>query len=279
MSSTGRCFDIGNATRDSLNTFERRQKRFSKQHNIPLEQMDSFSDEKLLDKFQIDCSEAEVAGNGALMRLAPVPLFFYRFPEHAIEFSGRSGQITHGDMDVYNACRYYGALIVAALHGYKKDQLLDRDFYSKNASWFGGKRLYSGIQAIAEGSYQRAGGYNDGIRGKGYIVDALEAALWAFWSDGGSFEKGALAAVNLGDDTDTTAAIYGQLAGAYYGYTNLPQHWVKHLYAKKFILNLSKWIVYEGQKWQPTEGTTPHSASQLHSPESHPEIKPSDSSK
>jgi len=259
MSSTGHCFDIGNATRDSLNTFEHRQKRFAKQHNIPPEQMDYFSDEKLLKQFNVYCSEPEVAGNGALMRLAPVPLFFYRYPEYAIEFSGRSGQITHGDMDAYNACRYYGALIVATLHGYKKDQLLDRDFYSKHMTWFGGKKLYNGIKAIAEGSYQKAGGYKDGIRGKGYIVDALEAALWAFWSDGDSFEKGALAAVNLGDDTDTTAAIYGQLAGAYYGYKNLPQHWVKHVYAKKFILNLSKWITYEGQKWHPTEVTTPAS--------------------
>ncbi|CAF5131971.1 unnamed protein product, partial [Rotaria sp. Silwood1] len=79
------------------------------------------------------------------------------------------------------------------------------------------------IKRIAEGSYQKKGGYKDGIRGKGYIVNALEAALWAFWSDNDSFEQGVLAAVNLGDDTDTTAAIYGQLAGAYYGYKNLPK--------------------------------------------------------
>ncbi|CAF4886515.1 unnamed protein product, partial [Rotaria sp. Silwood2] len=89
-------------------------------------------------------------------------------------------------------------------------------------------------------------------RGKRYIVNALEAALWAFWSDGNSFERGALAAVNLGDDTDTTAAIYGQLAGAYYGYKKLPQHWLQHIYAKKFMLNLSSWITYEGEMWKPS---------------------------
>ncbi|CAF5008059.1 unnamed protein product, partial [Rotaria magnacalcarata] len=54
-------------------------------------------------------------GNGALMRLAPVPLFFYRDPIQAVEFSGISGIITHDDQRVYDACRYYGALIVAAL--------------------------------------------------------------------------------------------------------------------------------------------------------------------
>ena len=71
----------------------------------------------------------------------------------------------------------------------------------------------------------------------------------AFWSDDNSFEKGALAAVNLGDDTDTTAAIYGQLAGAHYTYSTLPQKWMEHLYARHFIECLSKWIVYEGNRW------------------------------
>ena len=253
MSSTGRCFDIGNATANSLHTFVRRQKYFARKHNLPSEQIDSLSDKKLLQQFQVYCSETGQAGNGALMRLAPVPLFFHRFPEYAIEYSGRSGQITHGDMDVYDACRYYGALIVGALHGYKKEQLLDIDFYKNHTSWFGGKRFYNAVKAITEGTYQRPGGYNDGIRGKGYIIDSLEAALWAFWSDENSFEKGALAAVNLGDDTDTTAAIYGQLAGAYYGYKKLPQHWVSHLYAKNFLRNLSKWIAYEGEKWHPID--------------------------
>ena len=56
------------------------------------------------------------------------------------------------------------------------------------------------------------------------MVDALEAALWAFWSTD-SFEDGALAAVNLGDDADTTGAIYGQLAGAYYGVDGIPERW------------------------------------------------------
>ncbi|CAF1108879.1 unnamed protein product [Rotaria sordida] len=108
------------------------------------------------------------------------------------------------------------------------------------------------VKQIAEGSYKKPGGYDDGIRGKGYIINALEAALWAFWSDDDSFERGALAAVNLGDDTDTTAAIYGQLAGAYYGYKKLPQYWVQYIYAKKFMLNLSNWIAYEGEMWRPS---------------------------
>ncbi len=256
MSSTGQCFDIGNATRQSIVEFEHRQKEFSREKSVDFQDMDSISDSKNLKDFEVNCSGDGVAGNGALMRLAPVPLFFYRYPSEAVEFSGISGQITHGDRKAYDACRYYGALIVAALQGYKKEQLLDVQFYSNHKSWFGNTELHPEIKSIAEGSYQRKGGYSAGIRGKGYIVNALEAALWAFWSDKNSFETGALAAVNLGDDTDTTAAIYGQLAGAYYGYKKLPKKWAKHVYARKFLEKLSHWIAYEGQNWQKTQETS-----------------------
>ncbi|CAF1546975.1 unnamed protein product [Rotaria sp. Silwood1] len=250
MSSTGQCFDIGAATSQSLREFEHRQKLFAKKHSLPLKKMDQLSDEIRLNEFDVYCSEPEVAGNGALMRLAPVPLFFFRNKYAAIEFSGRSGEITHGDKKSYDACRFYGALIVAALRGYKKEQILAKNFYSKHKHWFANEPLHEDIQQIAEGSFKKKGGYKKGIRGKGYIVKALEAALWAFWSDDGSFEKGALAAVNLGDDTDTTAAIYGQLAGAYYGYKNLPERWLQHVYAHKFLKTLAKWIAYEGEQWE-----------------------------
>ncbi|CAF2716281.1 unnamed protein product [Rotaria sp. Silwood2] len=218
MSSTGHCFDIGAATQQSIQEFEKRQNKFAHDHDILLDQMDSLSDYDLLQAFDVNCSKDGVAGNGALMRLAPVPLFFYRRPELAVDYSGISGQITHGDEKAYDACRYYGALIVAAIQGEDKKKLTSNTFYDDHREWFVNKKLHSDIMTIAQGSYKKQGGYQDGIRGKGYIVNALEAALWAFWSDGDSFETGALKAVNLGDDTDTTAAIYGQLAGAYYGY-------------------------------------------------------------
>jgi ADP-ribosylglycohydrolase len=251
MSSTGKCFDIGAATKRSLEEFEQRQRVFGQKYNISPKQIDFLSNHEFISQFNVDCSEKGVAGNGALMRLAPVPLFFYRYPNHAVEFSGVSGRITHGDQSAYDACRYYGALIVAALHGEKKEKLLADNFYSEHEDWFNNKPLHSDIIKIAEGSYKKPGGYEDGIRGKGYIVHALEAALWAFWADKNSFERGVLAAVNLGDDTDTTAAIYGQLAGAYYGYEKLPPNWLKSVYAQNFIRCLSQWIVYEGEIWEP----------------------------
>ncbi|CAF3559269.1 unnamed protein product [Rotaria sp. Silwood1] len=249
MSSTGHCFDIGAATRQSIQEFEKRQRKFAHDHDILLDQIDSLSDRGLLQAFDVHCSKEGVAGNGALMRLAPVPLFFYRHPKVAVDYSGISGQITHGDEKAYDACRYYGALIVAAVHGEDKSKLTSNTFYDEHQEWFGDKTLHPEIMTIAQGSYKKKGGYQDGIRGKGYIVNALEAALWAFWSDGDSFETGALNAVNLGDDTDTTAAIYGQLAGAYYGYNKLPKKWLESIYAKEFIQCVSSWIAFEGEQW------------------------------
>ena len=250
MSSTGQCFDIGAVTCESLREFERRQRHFANAHNIPYEDLDSFRNPSLLSQFDVFCSADGAAGNGALMRLAPVPLFFYRDPINAVKFSGLSGVITHGDRKAYDACRYYGALIVAALHNETKEKLLDDKFYEKHESWFQGDPLVQDVMEIARGSYKKKGKSGSGIRGTGYIINALEAALWVLYLDNNHFETGALWAVNLGDDTDTTAAIYGQLAGALYGFHNLPDKWVKYLYANSFINCLSKWLVHEGQLWQ-----------------------------
>ena len=256
MSATGQCFDIGNATRNSIVEFEHRQKQLAKKQYITLADIDSISELKVLREFDVYCSEDGIAGNAALTRLSPVPLFFYKTPVEAVEFSGQSGQITHGDRKVYDACRFFGALIVAALRGEPKDQLLDTDFYKKHLTWFGDIALHPEIISIAMGSYKRPGGYYDGIRAKGYIVNALEAALWAFWSDENSFENGVIRAVNLGDYTTAVAAIYGQLAGAFYGYQQLPKKWVDHLYALKFMKKMSKWIAYEGQCWDASKETS-----------------------
>lgn len=250
MSATGHCFDIGEATKQSILEFERRQKTIARKQNITVEEVDSVSNCENLNEFDVCCSNDNVAGNAALARLAPVPLFFHRYPGMAVKASGHSGEITHGHVKAYDACRYYGALIVAALNGEPKEQLLSKDFFLRHKAWFGDTPLHPDILSIAMGSYKKVGGYNDGIRGKGYVVNALEAALWAFWTDENSFQRGVLNAVNLGDDTTAVAAIYGQLAGAYYGYKNLPNRWLKHLYAHEFLIKISKWIAYEGQRWQ-----------------------------
>ncbi|UJR20430.1 hypothetical protein I4U23_023561 [Adineta vaga] len=243
LSSTGHCFDIGNATRAALEEFYRRQNVMKRSRKLHTDfDVDQLSIEVIKkEKFDVNCSRPGVAGNGALMRLAPVPLFFYQVPSLAIELSGRSARLTHGNILAIDACRYYGALIVAAVHGESKEQLLSDTFYDDHKLWFGTETLHSDIMSIANGSYKQSKGYKDGIRGKGFVVFTLQAALWAFWSTD-SFEKGVINAVNLGDDTDTTAAIYGQLAGAYYGYNSIPDKWTDKLYAHRFIECIAQWL-------------------------------------
>ncbi|CAF2673344.1 unnamed protein product [Rotaria sp. Silwood2] len=248
LSSNGRCFDIGNATRDALEEFNNRQNQLKNHLNSHSEsQVDELSFDIIQQVgFDVNCSGPGVAGNGALMRLAPVPLFFYRTPSLAVELSGESARLTHGDDVAVDACRYYAALIIAAIYGEHKENLLSDQFYHYYREWFGSRELHSKILRVASGSFKKPGGYEDGIRSKAYIVKTLEAALWAFWSSD-SFEEGALNAVNLGDDTDTVAAIYGQLAGAYYGYENIPETWRYKLYANKLIKCMATWLQVLGE--------------------------------
>ncbi len=88
------------------------------------------------------------------------------------------------------------------------------------------------IDDIAEGSF--AAKAPPEIRGTGYVVDTLEAALWAF-NHTSTFEEGCLAVVNLGDDADTTGAVYGQIAGAFYGASGIPKHWLQGLAKRSLI--------------------------------------------
>ncbi|UJR11250.1 hypothetical protein I4U23_015432 [Adineta vaga] len=243
LSSTGECFDIGNGTRKALEEFYRRQLQLKKKLRLKDDlEVDQVS-RQIIDnvQFNVNCSGQGACGNGALMRLAPVALFFYRVPYVAVELSGRSARLTHGDEVAVDACRYYAALIVAAITGESKENLLHERFYDSHKSWFGRKPLHQDILRVAAGSFKRPGGYKDGIRGAGYVVPSLEAALWAFWK-GKSFEDGVLNAIHLGDDTDTTAAIYGQLGGAYYGYQSIPYNWIHKLYANSLIVCVAEWL-------------------------------------
>jgi ADP-ribosylglycohydrolase len=92
------------------------------------------------------------------------------------------------------------------------------------------------IDAIANGSFRTS--EPPEIEGTGYVVKSLEAALWAF-DRSGSFEQGCLLAANLGDDADTTAAVYGQLAGAFYGQADIPDRWQRKLACREELLSLA----------------------------------------
>jgi ADP-ribosyl-[dinitrogen reductase] hydrolase len=154
-----------------------------------------------------------------------VPLFFARDREAAVDYSGESSRTTHGAPTTVDACRYLGGLIVDALGGTSKDELLA----ARSAGT-------PEIDAIARGSFLDK--EPPEIRGGGYVVHSLEAALWAF-ARTETFRDGALAAVNLGDDADTTGAVYGQLAGAFYGDEAIPAEWRAKLALRDTIASLA----------------------------------------
>jgi ADP-ribosylglycohydrolase len=140
-------------------------------------------------------------------------MFFSSDLEQAIAMSAESSRTTHGTQTAIDAYRYLGALIVGALQGASKDDLLS-DHYTPASDCWEVHPLCSEINAIAGGSFKK--NEPPDIKGSGYVVESLEAALWAFHRSS-MFDEGCLLAINLGDDADTTGAVYGQLAGAFYG--------------------------------------------------------------
>ena len=202
LSSTGRCFDIGTTTREQLTRFARTG-----------EPVDPAPDQ-------------ESAANGSLMRLAAVPIRWHADPAEAAEQSAVSSRTTHAAQRPVDACRLFGAMTAALISGDDASRVFDDGF------WRWGS-LHPQVEAIARGSWRDK--EPPSIRGTGFCVDALEAALWAV---GGAddFRSAVLRAANLGDDADTTAAIAGQLAGARWGASGIPASWLDRLtMAERFV--------------------------------------------
>ena len=138
---------------------------------------------------------------------------------------------THGARTAIDACRYFGGLLVGALKGESKDTLLSERFSFVSGYW-DDHPLVEEIDQIALGSFKRK--MPPEIRGTGYVVHSLEAALMAFYHSE-TFEHGCLMAVNLGDDADTIGAVFGQIGGAYYGVQNIPATWQNYLALNELI--------------------------------------------
>ena len=202
-SSTGRCFDIGIATRTALERFERTHEPFPG---------DAYP---------------KAGGNGPLMKLAPVARAYARRPEDAVGYAAESARTTHGAPEAVHASRYFAGLLVGALNGAASETLLRSGRFEPVTGMWERESLHWKVTPIAQGSFLAK--EPPAIRGGGYVLHALEAALWAVESTE-TLEDAVLAAVNLGDDADTTAAIAGQLAGAVYGVEAIPGRWLETLF-------------------------------------------------
>jgi len=212
LSSNGRCFDIGNTVAAALRRFRLTGNPFA------------------------GSTAPRSAGNGSIMRLAPIPMYYYPDRQLAIRYAAESSRTTHGTTECIDACRLLAGILVSALEGCGKNEVL-----SAEAETFSGADK---VIAIARGEYQDK--TISQIRGSGYVVQSLEAALWCFLHTD-SFETAILRAANLGDDADTTAAVCGQIAGAYYGASGIPEHWLERLASRQEIRKLAEHL-YHGPK-------------------------------
>ena len=209
LSSTGRCFDIGGTTAGALSRFTQTGQPYS------------------------GSTSPRSAGNGSIMRLAPVPMFYWPDYDAAVSYAAESSRTTHGAAECLEACRLFASILFKALSGEENKEalLLDHPELELQAEK---------IQTIAAGGYQ--GKSREEIRGSGYVVESLEAALWCFCSTG-SYREAILTAANLGDDADTTAAVCGQVAGAYYGAAAIPASWREQLSLEPLITQLAEQLM------------------------------------
>ena len=191
-SSNGRCFDIGATVSQALRRFER--------SGDPI----------------AGSTDAMSAGNGSLMRLAPVAIRYWNKPKKLREVAARQSATTHGAPEAIDACVAYAELLARAIAGERMSDIL-----APQENDFSGN-----IRAIIAGSWR--GKARKEISSTGYVAHSLEAALWAVGRTS-NYRDAALAAANLGGDADTIAAIAGQFAGALYGRSRLPSGWGSRL--------------------------------------------------
>jgi ADP-ribosyl-[dinitrogen reductase] hydrolase len=194
LSSNGTCFDIGSTTRSALALYSSTREPFA------------------------GSDDPQAAGNGCIMRLAPVPMFFFPDMETAVRMAGDSSRTTHGAAECIECCRLLSAVLVRALSGAGKEEILQAH---SPESFISAK-----VRRLDAGDY--LGKAEKDIRGSGCVVECLEAALWCFHRTD-SFKDAILMAANLGDDADTTGAVCGQVAGAHYGETGIPDRWLERL--------------------------------------------------
>ena len=210
-SVTGECFDIGGTVRAALETYA------------------------VTGDPKAGSTDAMSAGNGSIMRLAAVPIFCAEDGKVAVEAAAESSLVTHGAPEAVDACKLMAAMIVGLLHGKSKQEVMSLG-YLEGYEGLEVASLSPAIRELAEGSYKDM--EMDEVRGTGYVVRSLEAALWSFWHSA-SFEQGVVLAVNFGDDADTTGAVFGQIAGAHYGESGIPARWLDKLAWRSHITALA----------------------------------------
>ena len=211
-SSTDRCFDIGGQVRAALFDFEHEQR-------VP-----------------VTAERSNRAGNGAIMRLAPIVIagFEHREIREIVVTAGLSARETHYSVEAEAGTEVFAALLVGALLGWAPEHII-------NVGWASTGPAFDEMAArvISTDPAERASWESET---SGYIVHGLRLAVHGLL-DFPSFKDATLAIANMGGDSDTNAAIYGQLGGAYFGVEAIPASWRSTLYQGEEIDALARALV------------------------------------
>jgi ADP-ribosylglycohydrolase len=175
-------------------------------------------------------TDAAMNGNGSLMRILPLVFYLFDKPlKERFEITRLVSSITHGHIRSVIACFYYLEFARKIIQGEEKFEIY-KSLQTKISSFL----VAESIQTDQISFFDRLLKHNifelseDNIFSSGYVLDTLEAAIWCLLTTN-SFSKAVLKAVNLGNDTDTTGAVTGGLAGLLYGINNIPERWIHQL--------------------------------------------------
>lgn len=201
-SSNGRCFDIGITTREALERFLR--------SGDPI----------------AGSTSPTKAGNGSLMRLAPVAIRYWPDENARRRVAALQSATTHGAPEAIDACMAFTDILSDAIAGRPRSEVLR----SRQGPYRGR------IGDIVGGGWR--GQSRERVRASGYVAHSLEAALWCVGRTS-NFRDAVLLAANLREDADTTAAITGQLAGAIYGRLGIDPEWLGRLHGGQEIAEVA----------------------------------------
>jgi len=167
------------------------------------------------------------------MRLTPVPIFYWKASTEAAKFSALSSKVTHASKECLESASIMGEMIALLLQGKDKREAT---LLTETARDLGCEK----VKSICQGGYLQK--TREQIKTTGYVVDTLEAALWCFHCTN-SFEQGMMQLAGMGGDVDTVCCVFGQIAGAYYGYAAIPGRWKNSLQRPELIARVAMDLV------------------------------------
>lgn len=217
--ATDELFDIGISTRKAIFNFKRGEKA-------------------------VNCGTKGINenGNGSLMRILPF-VYYLKFSNFSEDektiLINQASSLTHAHEISKLGCKIYNDYISLLLDGVDKIKALDllkkidySKYYSNDSINVYNRILKGDLKSL---------NIND-IKSSGYVIDSLEASLWCTLTND-SYEDAVVAAVNLGEDTDTIGAITGSINGIIYGKNNIPERWLNKLRKKEYLEELSNQFI------------------------------------